>query len=59
MTQFGIGDFNELRPDDVGLKYYAKLEPKEFGRGMKIYLQSNALIYDAFPETTIKVTLAS
>ena len=58
MTQYAIGDFNELKPEDVGLKYYAKVEPNEFGRGMKIYLQSNALIYDAFPETTIEVTLA-
>jgi hypothetical protein len=41
----------------VGLKYYAKLEPGEYGRSMKIYLQSNALIYDAFPETTIEVSL--
>ncbi|MDR0327127.1 MAG: major capsid protein [Planctomycetaceae bacterium] len=57
MTQFALGDFNELSPDDVGLKYYAKLEPNDFGRGMKIYLQSNALIYDAFPETTIEVSL--
>jgi hypothetical protein len=57
MTQFGIGDFNELTPEDVGLKYYAKLEPGEYGRSMKIYLQSNALIYDAFPETTIEVSL--
>jgi hypothetical protein len=59
MTQYGIGDFNEMRPDDVGLKYYSKLEPKDFGRGMKIYLQSNALTYDAFPETTIEVSLTS
>ena len=58
MTQYAVGDFNELTPEDVGLKYYAKLEPNEFGRGMKIYLQSNALIYDAFPETTLEVTLA-
>jgi len=58
MTQFGIGDFNELRPADVGLRYYAKLEPNDFSRGMKIYLQSNTLIYDVFPETTIEVTLA-
>ena len=58
MTQYAVGDFNELTPEDIGLKYYAKLEPQEFGRGMKIYLQSNALIYDAFPETTLEVTLA-
>jgi hypothetical protein len=57
MTQFAIGDFNELTPADIGLKYYAKLEQNEFGRGMKIYLQSNALIYDAFPETTLEVSL--
>jgi hypothetical protein len=57
MTTFAVGDFNELTPEDKGLKYYAKLEPNEFGRGMKVYLQSNALIYDAFPETTIEVTL--
>jgi len=59
MTQWGLGDFNELTPGDVGLKYYAKLEPSDFNRGMKIYLQSNALIYDAFPETTIEVSLKS
>ena len=57
MTQYAIGDFNELTPEDIGLKYHAKLEPNEFGRGMKIYLQSNTLIYDAFPETTIEVSL--
>ena len=57
MTQFGVGDFNELGSEDVSLKYYAKVEPNEFGRGMKIYLQSNALVYDAFPETTIEVSL--
>jgi hypothetical protein len=57
MTQYAVGDFNELTPEDIGLKYYAKLEPNEFGRGMKIYLQSNALIYDAFPETTLEVSL--
>ena len=56
MTMYGIGDFNELRPSDVGLKYYAKLESNDFDRGMKIYLQSNTLIYDAFPETTLEVT---
>jgi hypothetical protein len=58
MTQYAVGDFNELTPEDIGLKYYAKLEPNEFGRGMKIYLQSNALVYDAFPETTLEVALA-
>jgi hypothetical protein len=57
MTTFAVGDFNELTPEDKGLKYYAKLEPNEFGRGMKIYLQSNALVYDAFPETTLEVSL--
>jgi hypothetical protein len=57
MTTFAVGDFNELTPEDKGLKYYAKLEPNEFNRGMKIYLQSNPLIYDAFPETTIEVSL--
>ena len=57
MTQYAVGDFNELGPSDVGLKYYAKVESKEFNRGMKIYLQSNPLTYDAFPETTIEVTL--
>jgi hypothetical protein len=57
MTTYAVGDFNELTPEDVGLKYYAKLEANEFGRGMKIYLQSNPLIYDAFPETTLEVSL--
>ena len=26
MTQFALGDFNELTPEDVGLKYYTKVE---------------------------------
>lgn len=47
------GDFNET-VNTIGLPYYAKIEPREFGRGYELHTQSNPLPICLRPALLVK-----
>ena len=57
ITRFAPANYNET-VNSIGLPYYAKSEPMEFGKGYKLEAQSNALNLITRPAAIIKLTHA-
>ena len=51
-------DFNEA-VGTVGQEYYAKQEPRKFGRGVDIHTQSNPLPLCMRPEVLVELDMAT
>lgn len=52
------GDFNET-VNTLGLPYYAKSEPRKFGRGVDLHTQSNPLPLCCRPAVCVKLTTSN
>lgn len=56
LTRFAPANYTET-VNTIGIPYYAKSEPLEFGKGYKLEAQSNALNLCTRPAAVIKLTL--
>ena len=54
-TYYAPGDFNETA-NTIGLPFYAKQEPVEFNRGIKVHTQSNPLPLCLRPELLVEIS---
>lgn len=57
-TAFAPADFMET-VNTVGLPYYARQKPKEWGKGIDFYAQSNPLNFTSLPEAILRVSSAA
>lgn len=57
-TVVAPGDFNEA-VNTIGQQYYAKMEPREFGRGYNLHTQSNPLPICLRPAVLVKLTTSN